>query len=199
VLLEQGVEGFTLRECARRAGVSHGAPAHHFGDARGLLSEFSALSFERLDALMRAYRQRSEPDGYAQFAATGLAYVDFALANRARFQLMFRSDRLDYCNERLSVAGARVYAHLVETVTAMRPERSRGEMPREHIALAWSIAHGVATLMLDNRTFAELVGGRPEHAHAMMLDLLRRARPLFEAVAPGEAPKRAATRAVRRR
>ena len=37
VLLEQGVEGLTLRECARRAGVSHGAPAHHFGDARGLV------------------------------------------------------------------------------------------------------------------------------------------------------------------
>ena len=71
-------------------------------------------------------------------------------------------------------------------------------MPRELIALAWSIAHGVATLMLDNRTFAELVGGRSEHAHAMMLDLLRRARPLFEAAAPEEAPKRAA-RAARRR
>jgi len=192
VLLEQGVEGFTLRECARRAGVSHGAPAHHFGDARGLLSEFSALSFERLDALMGVYRRRSEPDAYAQFAATGLAYVDFALANRARFQLMFRSDRLDYRNERLSVAGARVYAHLVETVTAMRPELTRGEVPREHIAFAWSIAHGVATLMLDNRTFAELVGARPEHAHAMMRELLRRARPFFEGGGEADAPTRAA-------
>lgn len=52
VLLEHGVEGFTLRECARRAQVSHGAPAHHFGDVRGLLSEFTAVSFEQLDALM---------------------------------------------------------------------------------------------------------------------------------------------------
>ena len=198
VLLEHGVEGFTLRECARRAGVSHGAPAHHFGDARGLLSEFSALSFERLDALMRAYRQSSEPDAYAQFAATGLAYVDFALANRARFQLMFRSDRLDYRNERLSAAGAGVYAQLVETVTAMRPERARGKLPREHIALAWSIAHGVATLMLDNRTFAELVGDRPEHAHAMMHDLLRRARPFFEGIGGAEAPKRSAAASRRR-
>lgn len=181
VLLEHGVEGFTLRECARRAGVSHGAPAHHFGDARGLLSEFTALSFERLDALMSDYRRRAQPDVYAQFAATGLAYVDFALANRARFQLMFRSDRLDYRNPRLSAAGARVYQHLVETVSALRPTEEGGEPPRERVVLAWSVAHGIATLMLDNRAFAELVGGTSRHAHRMLEQILVRARPLFEA------------------
>lgn len=53
VLNESGLEGFTLRECARRAGVSHGAPAHHFGDARGLLSAFAAQSFDQLEALTR--------------------------------------------------------------------------------------------------------------------------------------------------
>ena len=104
VLLDHGLEGFTLRECARRAGVSHGAPAHHFGDARGLLTEFTAVSFEQLAALMQEYRDRAAPDGYSQFVATGLAYVDYALAHRARFQLMFRSDRLDHGNQRLQAA-----------------------------------------------------------------------------------------------
>jgi len=184
VLLEHGVEGFTLRECARRAGVSHGAPAHHFGDARGLLSEFSASSFERLDALMIDYRRRAGPDAYAQFAATGLAYVDFALANRARFQLMFRSDRLDYENERLSKAGSQVYRHLVETVTALQPAAQRDRMPREHVTMAWSLVHGIATLMLDNRTFSDLVGGSPRHAHRMMEELLVHARALFESPVP---------------
>ena len=179
VLLEHGVEGFTLRECARRAGVSHGAPAHHFGDARGLLSEFTAVSFERLDALMGDYRRRAGADGFEQFSVTGLAYVDFALANRARFQLMFRSDRLDFGHARLTTAAGRVYNHLVETVTALRPSRDRGETQRECIALAWSLAHGLATLMLDNRAFAQLVGDSPRHAHRMMENLLARARPLF--------------------
>ncbi len=193
VLLEHGIEGFTLRECARRAGVSHGAPAHHFGDARGLLSECTALSFERLDTLMSVYRQRSDPTPFAQFTATGLAYVDFALANRARFQLMFRSDRLDFGNARLGAAGKRVYNQLVEAVTAMRPIDERGAVPRERIVMAWSLAHGMATLMLDNRAFAELVGGAggPQgcggsasssagHAHRIMEELLRLAQPLFE-------------------
>lgn len=180
VLLEHGVEGFTLRECARRAGVSHGAPAHHFGDARGLLSEFTAVSFERLDALMSAYRARSAVDAYSQFAATGLAYVDFALANRARFQLMFRSDRLDSGNERLIAASTRAYRQLADTVTAMLPTSERGREPTERVALAWALAHGISTLMLDNRLFAQLAGGSAGHAHALMLELLMRARPLFE-------------------
>ena len=48
LLLESGLETFSLRECARRAGVSHGAPAHHFGDVRGLLTAFATVGFERL-------------------------------------------------------------------------------------------------------------------------------------------------------
>jgi len=194
VLLEHGVEGFTLRECARRAGVSHGAPAHHFGDARGLLSEFTASSFERLDALMGDYRRRAASEAYAQFAATGLAYVDFALANRARFQLMFRSDRLDDSNERLSQAGGRVYRHLVETVTALGPRAERDRVPREHITMAWSLAHGMATLMLDNKAFAELVGGSAQHAHRMMEALLAEVRGLFESPVPPRPARRSAAR-----
>src|SRR5690606_5659937 len=62
-LLEaEGLEGFTLREVARRAGVSHGAPAHHFGDVRGLLSEFTAQSFEQLSATMRRRRARASDE-----------------------------------------------------------------------------------------------------------------------------------------
>ena len=70
------------------------------------------MSFEQLTALMQEYRARAAPDGYSQLVATGLAYVDYALAHRARFQLMFRSDRLEQGNERLVAAGDRAYAHL---------------------------------------------------------------------------------------
>jgi len=52
VLAEREVKGFTLRECARRAGVSHAAPAHHFSDVRGFLSELAAVGFDRLTATM---------------------------------------------------------------------------------------------------------------------------------------------------
>ena len=48
IVQELGVEGLSLRECARRAGVSHGAPAHHFGDKRGMLTEYATDGFEKL-------------------------------------------------------------------------------------------------------------------------------------------------------
>ena len=110
------------------------------------------MSFEQLAALMQEYRARAAPDGYSQFVATGLAYVDYALAHRARFQLMFRSDRLEQGNERLVAAGDRAYAHLRETmelVTTQAKVRSASLEPK--IALAWSMVHGFATLMLDRR------------------------------------------------
>src|SRR5688572_23464088 len=116
VLADHGVEGFTLRECARRAGVSHGAPAHHFGDVRGLLTALTAESFAQLEALMLEYRARAADDAYAQFAATGLAYVDYALAHRARFQLMFRSDRLTFGDPALAEISSRVYQQLDSTL-----------------------------------------------------------------------------------
>ena len=50
LLAERGIRGFTLRECARRAGVSHGAPAHHFGDAAGMLTAYAAQGFARIRA-----------------------------------------------------------------------------------------------------------------------------------------------------
>lgn len=171
ILTEVGVEGFTLRECARRAGVSHGAPAHHFGDVRGLLTQFTAESFERLAAAMHRQRQAAAPEARAQLIAVGLAYVDYALANRARFQLMFRSDRLDLADARLHAAAAASYGHLVETMT--RVDES-GDGPSallpEKIAFAWAIVHGFATLMLDNAGFAQLAG----HARGPALALLER-------------------------
>src|SRR5580704_1626636 len=60
LLLEQGVAGFTLRKAARRVGVSPSAPAHHFGDAAGLLSEVAILGF---DEFARALRQADERGG----------------------------------------------------------------------------------------------------------------------------------------
>lgn len=176
LLREEGVEAFTLRECARRAGVSHGAPAHHFGDARGLLSEFSAVSFEQLDAAMRAHRARSTEEPFAQFLATGCAYVEYATRNVARFQLMFRSDRLDFANERLAAAGSAVFGQLEETVATLSPGLDDAAR-RMRVAAAWSMAHGVATLSIDNRMFAQLSGNASPPA--FMRTLIELFRPMF--------------------
>lgn len=182
LLDEAGLEGFTLREVARRAGVSHGAPAHHFGDVRGLLSAFTGESFARLAAAMAERRAAAAAGGFEQLVATGVAYVDFALGHRARFQLMFRSDRLDPACEPLIAAGDASYGHLVACIAAIAAEDGGRAPPRllaDRAALAWSIVHGFATLALDNQNFAAHTGGSRARALAMIETLLRMARPGF--------------------
>ena len=122
-LLEaQGLERFTLRECARRAGVSHGAPAHHFGDVRGLLTALVAQGFDQLLAWMDQHEADAPRDAFAQLCANGRAYVAFALAHRALFQLMFRSDRVDWQDEALSCAGGRAHERLKAHIAAVSGE-----------------------------------------------------------------------------
>ncbi len=157
VLLEKGVDGLTLRECARRAGVSHGAPAHHFGDVRGLLAELTAIGYEQLDERMRAERLAASPAPIEQLIATGLAYVDFAIAQPARFRLMFMNERL-LPTPRLLAAGGRTYTHLRECVERIdADEGGDGSLLNEKITLAWTLVHGFANLLLDSQGFTHLV------------------------------------------
>ncbi len=189
VLADNGVEGFTLRECARRAGVSHGAPAHHFGDVRGLLSAFTAQSFEQLEALMREYQRKAPPDGFSQLVASGAAYVDYALTERARFQLMFRSDRLDPADEHLVQAGRVVFGILQESMARTSAEAgAEGLMLAEKTALAWSLVHGFATLMLENEGFASQARGDRDKALALIRKLITLSRAAYESAGQRQLP-----------
>lgn len=157
---EKGVAAFTLRECARRAGVSHGAPAYHFGSVAGFLSALATSGFEELDALMTRYREEERPEPYAEFVATGRAYVDYALRHPARFQLMFRGEQLELDDPELCAAADRTFAQLMETLSALPRADGDGELTlSEQAGLAWAVVHGVASLTLDNPGFAECVGG----------------------------------------
>ncbi|WP_163069357.1 TetR family transcriptional regulator, partial [Acinetobacter baumannii] len=77
-LLESGIEGFTLRAAARRAGVSAAAPAHHFGSAAGLLTEVAIRGYDDLAEAIRAAAS-AHADPAAALRAMGVAYVRFAL------------------------------------------------------------------------------------------------------------------------
>lgn len=180
VLEDQGLEHFTLRECARRAGVSHGAPAHHFGDVRGLLSALAAGGFDALVHTMRAHEAAAPADAFSQLVANGQAYVDFALRHRALFQLMFRSDRLDPAHEPLMAAGHAAYAALQAHIAAVSPKAAPAVQARR-TALAWAMVHGAATLMIENGEFnAFAAGGTPRATATLVADMLALARPAFE-------------------
>lgn len=97
-LAEKGYAGFTLRGTAKRAGVSHAAPAHHFRDANALLTALAARGFARLSAAMQTAQAVVAPDPEAQLVASGIGYFQFGLENPALLQLMFgpaRPERKD--------------------------------------------------------------------------------------------------------
>ena len=173
LLAERGIEGFTLRECARRAGVSHGAPAHHFGDAAGMLTAYAAQGYERMSTLMREYQEKADADGQSRLKAAGLAYIDFAVANRAQFQLMFRSDRINNQDPAFHAAAETAYEVLSGAAREAAPRASL-EPARisDRMLLAWAMVHGFATLVLEGqlaqqygrqspRQFARVTGERP--------------------------------------
>lgn len=145
----EGLEGFSMREVARRAGVSHQAPYHHFADREAILAAIVAEGFERLRAVsLSALATEREPA--KRFSAIGKAYVEFALKNPAHFKLMFRSElvREDKHEEARECAQG---AFDVLVTVANEVAQETGQDPKVVMLLAWSAVHGLATLMLEGK------------------------------------------------
>ena len=150
-LTEKGVEGFTLRGCAKRAGVSHAAPAHHFKDAGALLAALVTEGFERFTVAMRK-RQKGEATARGRLVGAGLGYLDFALANPALFRLMFSSARPDPDDPALKAAGTTAFTVLLDAIRDLDgadPENDPNTVL--DVAVAWSGVHGLSHLLLSGR------------------------------------------------
>jgi len=154
--------GFTLREAARRAGVSIAAPSHHFGSAAGLLTEAAITGFEELTRVLKSAAD-AESAPAARLRAQGVGYVHFALAHPGRFQLMFRHDLLLVDDDRLTAAGQAALTELeasVRAYLAVIDSCATNEALRSTVLGAWSTVHGFAHLALDG-TFATISQPRP--------------------------------------
>jgi AcrR family transcriptional regulator len=115
LIAERGVAGFSLREVARRAGVSHAAPGHHFGDASGLLTAVAIEAFDHLhDATSAAIEGIDDPSD--RLAMLARAYVEVATTNPGHCAVAFRHDLLDNDDADLLAAGDRAYAVLSDVV-----------------------------------------------------------------------------------
>lgn len=156
VIAERGLDRFSLRETARRAGVSAAAPAHHFRDARGLLTALAAQAFRDLAEALAAADADAGNDREARIKAQGEAYVVFALERPARFDLMWRKPLLDNDDPQLSEAGNRAF-DVLDRVTRGEGAPSSGSTDpvlAPSIA-AWSLVHGFARLAIDGAFGAE--------------------------------------------
>jgi AcrR family transcriptional regulator len=153
IILERGVDGFTLREAARRAGVSPAAPAHHFKDAKGLLTEVALLGFREFGDALEAADRAGGADPAQRLREQAVAYVNFALQQPARFQLMFRDDKHDDSNAEFKSAAARAYGILesaIRAATNTPPERELTPEGHGLLLAVWSMVHGFSNLALGS-------------------------------------------------
>ncbi|MEH1097583.1 TetR/AcrR family transcriptional regulator [Micromonospora sp. CPCC 205561] len=163
VIEETGPGALSLRDLARRAGVSHAAPAHHFGDKAGLLTALAAEGFDLLaEALLAAG---------GDLLDRGVAYVDFAVGHRAHFEVMFRPDLYRPEAEELVAARERAGDALRSGVAALPEGRPTAEDPQGDALAAWSIVHGFATLWLSGALPAR-VGEDPRAAARVVVHRL---------------------------
>ena len=145
-ILEEGGDpsALSLREAARRAGVSAMAPYRHFADKDALLAAVATKGFERLRAALRmADEARDEAEA---LVGQGIAYIAFARANPALFRLMFGTPP-GVKPEELTAAGAAAYAVMADRVAALAPP----DEARERALQCWATAHGLAALTVDGR------------------------------------------------
>jgi AcrR family transcriptional regulator len=148
LLAEGGLAAISLREVARRAGVSHNAPYRHFPDRDSLLAALAAQAFHELADWTRK-------SGSQGLAALGQRYVEFALAQPGRFALMFSAglDKARY--PELQQAATELYELLGQAVGAAAPTRD----PLVATLAAWSLVHGLAQLLLDRQLSEAMRGG----------------------------------------
>ena len=162
VLAERGLEGFSLREVARRSGVSPAAPAHHFGDASGLLMAVATLAFDGLTAALEAGNARGGDDPVACLREQGVGYVGFALRYPGRFGLMFRKNlRKDEARERSGHAAFMALENAVRALYGVPLLKPLAPEQWNALLSIWSVAHGFANLALAGQfdAFAP-AGGR---------------------------------------
>jgi AcrR family transcriptional regulator len=148
---EEGVSVLTLRELARRVGVSHAASTNHFADKATLLGELAADGFEELSVELAGGKRPRSPE--SALREMGRAYVRFALRRPGHFRVMFGQDAAARASStRLATASTQAYEVLEQAVVAvMPPARARSsERVWESAFFAWSVVHGAATLMLDS-------------------------------------------------
>lgn len=151
LVVERGVDGFTLREAARRAGVSPAAPAHHFKDMRGLLTEVALLGFRDFADALESADRRGGADPQARLREQGAAYVAFAMKFPGRFLLMFRHDKHDRDNAEFVAQAKRAYRVLEDAVraaTGTPPDAALDPEGQGFLLATWSIVHGFAHLAL---------------------------------------------------
>lgn len=151
-LIERGIEKFSLRGVAKRASVSHAAPAHHFGSVGGLLTALSVVGFNRFSLSLERTMSIDENKELTDAVLIGLGYVDFAITNPHLFSLMFSSSHPDFDDPELDSASMKSFEYLMNSTGSENGEHdASGSVINIKAMAAWSTIHGVSELLLSGR------------------------------------------------
>jgi len=142
LVTREGAHALTLREIARRAGVSHGAPRRYFPTHLELLSAIARRGFADLGDRAAAAIDDGTASPRAQLATLGRVYLEFALGNPGMYELMFRHDLLESGHLGLRDTSLPLFGALVELVGRARPDADA----RAVAGALWANLHGVAQL-----------------------------------------------------
>ena len=142
----EGAESLSMREVARRAGVSHQAPYHYFSDRSGI---FAAISEEGFTGLAQAFRDVHETEMPAAKAGF-IAYLNFAREHVGHFRVMFRNDICGVATHALTQTAAdSAFEELRLMVSRITGSEIDPNKAFTFAAMLWSLSHGLATLVID--------------------------------------------------
>ena len=147
-IADSGPDGLSFRQIAADAGVSHQAPYHHFGDRSAIFTEIAREGFQKFTEVMSSPARKDENTDLAVRMCE--RYVDFALTNKGYFRVMFRSDlcQMDESPETQRAADDAFDTLLFAVGEILGPAASIDEIRVQATAM-WSVAHGLATLLID--------------------------------------------------
>jgi AcrR family transcriptional regulator len=156
LIASRGIGALTVREVARRAGVSHAASYRHFADRAALIAAVAEEGFRGMLAAMQGARGRARTPA-AQFQALGVAYVEYAAAHPAILRVMFSPEVADKSRHAgLKRAADALYGLLVESIRRGQGAGLVAKGDPEDLAFtAWSLVHGCATLIVDGQLAGE--------------------------------------------
>ncbi len=185
LIAERGAGGFSLREVARRAGVSHAAPAHHFGDAQGLLTAVAIDAFTHLHAATAA-AYAAHDDAVDRLCAVGRAYVELAVSNPGHCAVIFRHDLIDADDPAYQEAGERAFGVLIASLEAIAEQLNPDLDIRLAATACWSAMQGLIELQgmmgkIDEHQGSDLmaapIGDTAEAVTRTIVDGFRPSRP----------------------
>jgi AcrR family transcriptional regulator len=169
---DNGPDGLSFRQIAADAGVSHQAPYHHFGDRSAIFGEIALQGFQKFTAVMGApARADEDTENCVRLCER---YVDFAIANKGHFRVMFRADLCQiHESPETQKAADDAFATLLAAVSEMLGDSASVDEIRIQATAMWSLAHGLATLIIDGPLEKKI--GKVSDRRALVRSVARRA------------------------